>query len=120
MSATGDAELGHKLRKRRLEGDHGLKQPAHFAGIKPSTLSDYEKGRSTPGVVVLKKLWRTSTASAWTGCSATSLEGIRLPREVGLYVPTVKPAPSGAQSSSKPVPRPGKMGAWTHQLHQDE
>ena len=56
MSATGDAELGHKLRKRRLEGDHGLKQPAHFAGIKPSTLSDYEKGRSTPGVVVLKKL----------------------------------------------------------------
>ena len=48
--------LGHKLRKRRLEGDHGLKQPAHFAGIKPSTLSDYEKGRSTPGVVVLKKL----------------------------------------------------------------
>jgi transcriptional regulator with XRE-family HTH domain len=56
VSATGDAELGHKLRKRRLEGDHGLKQPAHFAGIKPSTLSDYEKGRSTPGVVVLKKL----------------------------------------------------------------
>ena len=56
MSATGDAELGHKLRKRRLEGDHGLKQPAHFAGIKPSTLSDYETGRSTPGVVVLKKL----------------------------------------------------------------
>jgi hypothetical protein len=49
VSATGDAELGHKLRKRRLEGDHGLKQPAHFAGIKPSTLSDYEKAGARRG-----------------------------------------------------------------------
>ena len=56
MSATGAAELGHKPRKRRLEGDHGLKQTPHFAGIKPSTLSNYERGRRTPGVVVLKRL----------------------------------------------------------------
>lgn len=82
MSATGDAELGHKLRKRRLEGDHGLKQPAHFAGIKPSTLSDYEKGRSTPGVVVLKKLadfygvrvdWLLSHLSKGYGCLERSV-----------------------------------------------
>jgi hypothetical protein len=43
--ATGDAELGRKLRKCRLERGHYLKQPARFAGISQSTLSDYEAGR---------------------------------------------------------------------------
>jgi Helix-turn-helix len=53
---TGDVILGGKLRKCRLEGGHGLKQPAHFAGIKPSTLSDYEAGRSWPRAPVLMDL----------------------------------------------------------------
>jgi Helix-turn-helix domain len=54
--ATGDAELGRKLRKCRLEGGQGLKQPARFAGVAASTLSDYEVGRSGPSVIALKRL----------------------------------------------------------------
>ena len=54
--ATGDELLGRKLRKCRLEGDHVLKQPARFAGVTASSLSDYEAGRSWPPAPVLKKL----------------------------------------------------------------
>lgn len=46
------------LKEMRENDGRGLKQPARFAGVSVSTLSDYEAGRRMPSVPVLASLCR--------------------------------------------------------------